>query len=82
MMITILTAQEQAIRTNYSRVKSEKDGTPLTCRMYKKANETISYRVSECGKLVQQEYKGKHDRVATAMDWCLARKFSFSANNQ
>ena len=67
----IRAAQEQALRTNYWRVKIEKDGTspgPL-CRMCKQADETVSHIVSECSKMAQSEYRGGHDKVATAVQW-------------
>lgn len=70
----ITAAQEQALRTNYRRAKIEKDGTSPLCRMCKQADETISHIVSECGKMAQSEYKGRHDKVATAVHWGLAKK--------
>lgn len=75
-------AQDQAIRTNYRRAKIEKDGSSPLCRMCKRSDETVSHIVSECSKLAQTEYKGRHDRVATAVHWCLAKKFGFPASNQ
>ena len=75
-------AQDQAIRTNYRRAKIEKDGTSPLCRMCKQTNETVSHIVSECSKLAQTEYKGRHDKLATAVHWCLARKYGFSVSDQ
>jgi hypothetical protein len=75
-------AQDQAIRTNYRRAKIEKDGSSPVCRMCKQTDETISHIVSECSKLAQTEYKGRHDRVATAVHWSLAKKFGFPASDQ
>lgn len=73
----IAVAQDQAIRTNYRSTTIEKGGTSPTCRMCKKSDETISHIVSEYSKLVQQEYKAQHVRVATAVHWYLVRKFGF-----
>jgi hypothetical protein len=50
--------------------------------MCKQADETISHIVSECSKLAQTEYKSRHDRVATVVHWCLAKKFRFLASDQ
>ena len=57
-------AQEQAIRTNYVKLKIDKIAqSPLggTCD---KKSETISHIVSKCEKLAQKEYKRRHDNVA------------------
>jgi hypothetical protein len=78
----LVAAQNQAIRTNYRRAKIEKDGSSPLCRMCKSSDETISHIVSDCSKLAQTEHKGRHDKVATAVNWCLAKKFGFPASDQ
>ena len=78
----ITAAQEQALRTNYRRAKIEKDGTSPLCRMCKQAGETVSHIVSECGKMAQSEYKGRHDKVATAVHWGLAKKHGLEHSEQ
>ena len=78
----ITAAQEQALRTNYRRAKIEKDGTSPLCRMCKQADETVSHIVSECGKMAQSEYKGRHDKVATAVHWGLAKKHGLERSEQ
>ena len=78
----ITAAQEQAPRTNYRRAKIEKDGTSPLCRMYKQADETVSHIVSECGKMAQSEYKGRHDKVATAVHWGLTKKHGLEHSEQ
>ena len=60
-------AQNQAIRTNYQRAKIERDETSPLCRMCKQADETVSHIVSECSKLAPTEYKGRHDKLAAAV---------------
>ena len=59
-------AQDLTVRTNYRWAKIEKDGTSPLCRMCTKADETVNHIVSECSKLAQAEYKGRHDKLATA----------------
>ena len=39
--------------------------------------ETISHLVSECSKLVQREYKRRHDNVARYINWQLCIKGGF-----
>ena len=78
----ITAAQDQALRTNYRRARIEKDGTSPTCRMCQEANETVTHIVSGCKKLAQTDYKARHDRVATAVHWCLAKKYGFTHTNQ
>ena len=57
----IFAAQEQAFRTNYIKFHIDKTvGSPL-CRMCGQKGETITYVVSECSKLDQGKYKGRHD---------------------
>ena len=77
----ITAAQEQALRTNYRRAKIQKDGTSPLCRMCKQADETVSHIVSECSKMVQSEYKGRHDKVATAVHWGLAKNMALNIAN-
>lgn len=78
----ITAAQEQALRTNYRRAKIEQDGSSPLCRMCGERDETVSHIVSECSKLAQSEYKARHDRVATAVHWCLAKKHGLQHSDQ
>jgi hypothetical protein len=73
----ITAAQEQALRTNYRRAMLEREGASPLCRMCKESIETVDHIVSGCSKLAQQEYKARHDRVATAVHWSLMKKFGF-----
>ena len=41
-------------------------------------NETISHVVSECGKLVQKEFKGRHDSVGRYVHWQFCEKLRFN----
>ena len=78
----ITVAREQAFQTNYQRVKIEKDGTSPLRQMCKQADETVSHIVSECSKMVQSEYKGKHDNVVTAGHWGLAKEHGLEHSKQ
>ena len=63
---------------NNRRAKIEKDGTSPLCRMCKQADETVSHIVSECSKMAQSEYKGRHDKMATAVHWGLAKNMALN----
>ena len=60
----ICSAQEQALRTNYTKFHIDKNADSPLCRMCGEKGETISHLVSEGGKLAQREYKRRHDNVA------------------
>ena len=42
-----------------------------------KREETINYKISECSKLAQTEYKTRHDWVGKVINWELCKKFKF-----
>ena len=57
----IMTAQEQAIRINTIKAKTDKTQENSKCRMCGKAEDTVNHVLSECSKLSQNEYKRRHD---------------------
>ena len=68
---TICAAQEQALRTNYTKKKTSEN--PL-CRMCGERGETVQHIICECKKLAQREYKRRHDTVAKLVHWKLCEK--------
>ena len=70
----ICSAQEQALRTNYTKFHIDKNADSPLCRMCGEKGETISHLVSECRKLAQREYKRRHDNVARYLHWQLCNK--------
>ena len=78
----IVAAQDQALRTNYRKAKIEKNACSSLCRMCKERDETVSHIVSECPKLAQTEYKGRHDRVAAAVHWSLCKKHKLETSDR
>ena len=50
--------------------------------MCKKADEIIDHVVSGCSKLVQKEYKRRHDDLGKIVHWKLARKSNFKAGDR
>ena len=58
--LTVAT-QNQSIRTNLVKAKIDESQKGTLCRLCKKADESIDHVVSGCSKLVQREYKRRHD---------------------
>ena len=65
----ICSAQKHALRTNYTRFHIDHTAESPLCRMCGSKGETVAHVVSECGKLPQTEYKGRHDNVACYIHW-------------
>ena len=61
----LMDAQDQDLPTKIYQVKiMEEQGTGM-CRKCGHGIEIVMYRLSECEKLAQIDYKTRHDRVAT-----------------
>ena len=73
----ICSAQEQALRTNYTKFHIDKNADSPMYRMCGEKGEAISHLVSECGKLAQREYKRRHDNVVRYVHWQLCNKGGF-----
>ena len=71
----ICSAQEQALRTKYMRFHIDHTAESTLCRMCGSKGEAVAHVVSECRKLSQTEYKGRHDNVARYIYWQLCGKF-------
>ena len=69
----ICSAQEQALRTNYTQFHIDKTADSPLCRMCGERGESIYHLISECGKLAQHEYKRRHDDVARYVHWQLCQ---------
>ena len=50
-------------------------------RLYDERDETINH-ISECSKLVRNEYKTRHDRVGKVIHWQMCKKFIFDHTNK
>ena len=71
----VCSAQEQSLRTNYTKYHIDKTSDTPLCRVCGERGETVSHLVSECLKLAQREYKKKHDNVAKYIHWLLVEKY-------
>ena len=60
-----MAAQEQAIRINNVKAKFDKTQINSTFRMCEKAKEVVNHAINKRSKLVQKEYKRRHDWFGT-----------------
>ena len=65
------------------RVEARQEDIVITalCRMCGSKGETVAHVVSECGKLAQTDYKGRHDNVARYIHWQLCGKCGLERAN-
>ena len=52
------------------------------CRLCCDRDETINHIISECSKLVEKEYKTRHDWVDKVIDREMCKKFKFDHTNK
>ena len=78
----IISAQEQAIRTNVIKAKIDKTQIDSKCRMCGKVDESISHVLNECSKLVQKEYKRRHDCVGKRVHWVVSKVCGFKVKDK
>ena len=52
------------------------------CRLCGDRDETINHIISECSKLAQRKYKGRHDWVVKVIHGKMCKKFSFDHTNK
>ena len=78
----IVATQNQSIRTNLVKAKTDKSQGYSLCRMCRKVDESIDHIVSGCRKLAQKETKRRHDNMGKIEHWKLARKYNFEAGDK
>ena len=59
----LIAAQNNAVRTNHTKMRIDKTQQNSKCRLCGDRGETINHIISKCSKLVQKEYKTRHDWV-------------------
>ena len=57
----LIAEQDNAIRSNHIKVRIDKTEQNIKCRLFGDRDELINHKISECNKLVQKEYKTRHD---------------------
>ena len=77
-----MAAQNQGIRANLVKAKLDKNQGDSLCRVCRKVDESLNHIASGCSKLVQKEYKRRHDNLGKIVHWKLARKCNFEAGDK
>ena len=57
----LIATQNNAIRTNYIKVKIENPQQKSKCRLYGERNKTVNLFIRDCSKLEHKQYKTRHD---------------------
>ena len=78
----IVAAQNQSIRTNLVKVKTDKSQKDTLCRLRKKADESIDHVDIGFSRLAQKKYKRRHKNLGKIVHWKLARKCNFEAGDK
>ena len=77
-----IAAQDNAIRTNHIKARMDKRQRNSKCRLCGDRDETVNHILSKCCKLVQRQYKARHDWVGRVIHWEMCRKFQFDHTNK
>ena len=78
----LIEAQDNAVRTNHIRARIYNTQQNNKCRRCGDRDETVNHIISECSKLVQKEYKTKHDWIGKVIHWEMCKKFKFDHTNK
>ena len=78
----LIAAQTNAIRTNYIKARIDTTQQNGKYRLCGDRDETINHIISECSKLVQKEYKTRHDWVGKLIHWEMCKKLRFYHTNK
>ena len=78
----LIAAQDNAIRANPIKTRIDKTRQNSKCRICGERDETINHIISECSKLVQKEYKARHDWVGKVIHWGMCKKLKFDHTNK
>ena len=77
-----MAAQNQSIRTNLVKAKTDKSHGDSIGSVCRKVDKSIDHIVSGCNKLAQKEYKRRHDNLGKIVHWKLAKKCNFEAGDK
>ena len=67
--------QNNALRTNYVKVKRDKKKQNSKWMFCSDRDETVNHIIKECSKLVKIEYKTRQNWVEKVIHWELWKKF-------
>ena len=68
----VCAAQEQALRTRFTKAKIDGEEIETCCRVCEDQIETIPHIVSGCKVLAQTRYKTRHDKMRLRIYWSCA----------
>jgi len=74
-------AQEQALSPNMIKAHIYKLPWSPKCRLCGIADETVDQLISSCSCLVQRQYKGRHDAIASLLHWALSKQVGPQVQN-
>ena len=66
--------------TNAIKAKTDKVREGSKCRLCKEKDETIDHFISLRSKIVQTDYKERHNKVASMLNWNLCKKYHLPAS--
>ena len=73
----LITAQNNAIRTNQIKARIDKTQQNSKCRLCGGRDETINHMIGECSKLAEKEYKIRYDWVGKVIHREMCKYFKF-----
>ena len=78
----IFAAQDQALRTNAVKARIENQNISSKCRMCGSHDESVQHILCSCPKLVQTEYKKRHDVVGWVIHWELCKEYGVECSDK
>ena len=78
----LIAAQHNTIRTNHIKARINKTQQNRKCRLCGYRDETTNLIISKCSKLMQREYKTRHDWVGKGILLKLCKKSKFDHTNK
>ena len=80
--VMICAAQEQVLRKNYTRNKTDKTLANPLCRIYVERGETVPHIICERKNLAQRECKRRPDTIAKLVHWKLREKHNLEGKEE
>ena len=79
---TIVTAQDQAISTNYFKYKILKEEIESNCRLCKQHEETVDHLTSGCPIVAKNEYLMRHDKVCSHLHYSICKALGIETTDK
>ena len=78
----LIAPENNAIRSNHIKARIDKTKQNSKERLCDDRDEAINHIISVCSKLIQKEYKTRHDWVGKLIYWKLYKKFKSDHTNK